>query len=279
MSRWLKRNYRHFLWIGEVILIYDDLLAHHKGNMKWLLHYEGTAERVSDKQIEIKNGDASLTVLSLFPAEIHVEEEIGLVDHNPDQKVNYFTLTTDGEERSVKYLNAILPHDPYGVMPLPLVSAKEGDEWIGAQIIHAGEHTDVYYNLRADGRVMHRNSIKTIDGWETDAYLLAITRKEGADPSNLSAIERVFIGYGSFLRRDGAVCYSSLSKTTAVFSWEESALRISISGQPTGKAEIMPFKTTTAVILNGGAPQAADFNQMGAIQLRYKTAMKSKRPG
>lgn len=42
MSRHFARNYRHFLWLGPVILIYDDVRSHEAGTFQWLLHYGGT---------------------------------------------------------------------------------------------------------------------------------------------------------------------------------------------------------------------------------------------
>ena len=41
----LARNYRHFIWVGDVILVIDDLLAHQPGQFEWLLHYNGESKR------------------------------------------------------------------------------------------------------------------------------------------------------------------------------------------------------------------------------------------
>ncbi len=40
-SHYFMRNYRHFLWIGNVILIIDDVKAYKPGKFEWLLHYNG----------------------------------------------------------------------------------------------------------------------------------------------------------------------------------------------------------------------------------------------
>lgn len=36
MSQWLDRNFRHFLWIDNVIFIIDDLHSHEAGHFEWL---------------------------------------------------------------------------------------------------------------------------------------------------------------------------------------------------------------------------------------------------
>ena len=41
MARWFSRNYRHWFWSGDVILMIDEVSAHTAGKMDWLLHYQG----------------------------------------------------------------------------------------------------------------------------------------------------------------------------------------------------------------------------------------------
>ena len=77
--------------------------------------------------------------------------------------------------------------------------------------------TDVYLNLQADGRKMHRNSCNVIDGWETDAYIFAVTRPKGTEKADTDSVVRYFVACGSYLRRDGKVVLDSLSKVYKVF--------------------------------------------------------------
>ena len=70
---------------------------------------------------------------------------------------------------------------------------------------------------------------KEADGWTTDAYMLAVSYPKGgsaADP------ERIFINYGSSLRRGDNVYFSSLSKLNAVYNCGEPDMELEVNGQP-----------------------------------------------
>ena len=86
-------------------------------------------------------------------------------------------------------------------------------DWIGLRVTYKGKVTDIYINQLADGRLMHLNSWIDADGWNTDAYLLAVSYPAGSGPENFSDL---FIGHGSALRRNGDVWFSSLSKLNVV---------------------------------------------------------------
>jgi hypothetical protein len=94
---------------------------------------------------------------------------------------------------------------------------------------------------------MHRNSNKTIHGWDTDAYLFGTTRPVGS-PDEPDSISRCFVTCGSYLRKNGKVILDSLSKLYSVFATEEGRLDIALQGQPIINCEIRtktkPVKTT-----------------------------------
>jgi hypothetical protein len=115
----------------------------------------------------------------------------------------------------------------------------------------------VYLNLRADGRKMHRNSCNTINGWETDAYLFAVTRPIDADPGDADKAQRYFVACGSYLRRDGKVVLDSLSKVYAVFTCGKPEMEIALEGQPVIRASLRAAKRPRRVKLNGRATDAA----------------------
>ena len=248
-ARFFSRNFRHFLWVEGVILVLDDLRTHEPGTLQWLLHYEGTAARLPSGDIRLMNGPAEATVRSLFPTSLRVTEEMGLADHDPDRKLPYYSLATPAAVKEAKFLTAIIPMD--GGEP-PQVTPLEGTDMIGARIVRGSRQTDVLVNLRADGRIMHRNSINTMSGWTTDAYLLALTRPVHAPDGSL---ERCFFSFGSFLRRGDATLYSSLSKSTTAFSMEGMDLVVSMKGQPRLTAEILPPDAPARVLVNGTAAE------------------------
>ncbi len=107
-SRYFSRNYRHWLWVGDAILVFDDLLAHEEGRIDWLLHYAGKAE-VSGNNILLVNGKARAAVRFLFPQELAVREEIGMLDHQPKTEAPYFAFSPQVAVREQKFVTAILP--------------------------------------------------------------------------------------------------------------------------------------------------------------------------
>ena len=102
--------------------------------------------------------------------------------------------------------------------PIERLTANDA---IGVRLSEGELVTDVYLNLRADGRKMHRNSCNIIDGWDTDAYMFAVTRPKGADKHDPDSVVRYFVACGSYLRRDDKVMLDSLSKVYTVFVPDE----------------------------------------------------------
>ncbi len=211
-----SRNYRHFLWLGGAILIFDDVRTHEAGRFEWLLHYQDRADK-QDGRILLSNGDARAVVLPLFPEEINVTEKKGLKDHDPDTEVTYLAFSPEEAGRENKFITAVLPLGPGDNEPKVQIERLKTNDAIGARLSEGEMVTDVYLNLQADGRKMHRNSCNIIDGWDTDAYMFAVTRPKGADKNDPDSVVRYFVACGSYLRRDGKVVLDSLSKIYTVF--------------------------------------------------------------
>jgi hypothetical protein len=93
--------------------------------------------------------------------------------------------------------------------------------------------TDVYFNLLADGRIRHRNANANLGGWETDAYILALTYPEGGGPQKP---KRWFVADGSYLRRDGRVELDSLSKAFVVKTTGGRASRSASTASPSTRS-------------------------------------------
>ena len=158
------RNYRHFLWIGDALVIADDVRAYEKGTFEWLLHYEGEAKRQAGA-ITLANGEGSKAVVHpLFPENITVTEKTGLKDHHPDTKVPYLALSPKEPTREAKFITAVLPVDPAGQAPLPTLERLQGEDMIGVRVRQHGTITDIYLNLRADGRRMHETAAMSSTG-------------------------------------------------------------------------------------------------------------------
>jgi hypothetical protein len=251
-TSWIhSRNYRHLLWIDGVILIVDDLRSHEPGRYEWLLHHEGTAQS-DDAGLLVANGNRSQArVYPLFPEHQVVTEKEGLKDHEPDTKVTYLSLGPTNLCREIKFVTAIVPLPVDPNESIPVITPFQGPEFLGVTLRSRDRVTDVFLNLRADGRKMHRNSCHVLRGWETDAYLLGLTRSITADPNNPQAVERCFVACGSYVRNQGQVLLDSLSKLYAAFTIRQTAGEAALSGQPVLAAALWNPQPPQSWRLNG----------------------------
>ncbi|UXP32620.1 heparinase II/III-family protein [Reichenbachiella agarivorans] len=224
----LARNYRHFVWVGDVILVIDDLLAHEPGQFEWLLHYNGESKR-KGMDLIVKDEQSEVLVRPLypetfpvgglphdFPEQMRLTEKLGYKDHQPDEREPYWSITPAEKTDRIKFISAIVLKSDKNKEQLPVIERFEGKDFIGVSITQNGETTQLYFNLLADGRLKHRNSVNQMNGWETDAYLTVMKFQEGADDTKVDNVSELFIGHGSYLRREGQVLIHALSKYTAL---------------------------------------------------------------
>jgi len=231
MARWFSRNYRHWLWSGDVILIIDDVWAHTPGQMDWLLHYAGQYKSEPDGGVRLKNGAAEAVVRMLYPPAA-LREDTGLADHDPDKQVPYLVFSPGTPMPSRRFITAICLNPD----AVPKFEILDEPNYLGIRMQTADSVEELYLNLRA----IH--SPDTIDiqigDWVTDAYMLHFKRtlSEG------QPVQRFFLGDGSYLRYQGRSLIESLTKLTVcwapgdalgIFSDSASAsLQISAEGPP-----------------------------------------------
>jgi len=264
-SKTFNRNFRHFLWVGDVILVIDDLESFVPGQFEFLLHTVSKAER-KGLDLEVSQGNASVLVRPLFPATfpegglptdypeaMRLVEKTGLKNHEPDVKMPYYSFQPGELTRRTKFITAITLVTEANQNHLPQIERLSGETFIGVRLKQKGATTEVFLNLMADGRVRHRNANTVIHGWETDAYLLALTVPEGANPTDPDALSRLFVADGSYLRRDGKVVLDSLSKVFISDSRRDGARDIQLQGQPVLNVFLRSAAKPSAVMLNGKA--------------------------
>jgi len=264
-----SRNYRHLLWIDEVILIIDDIRTHEPGQLEWLLHYEGTAEQ-NGSVLALSSEGAKVVVHSLFPEDARFTHKMGLKDHDPDTEVPYLAIAPESTRREAKFITAVVPVPKGNDNRVPRIESLKSADALGVRIHSDRTVTDIWLNLMADGRRMHRNSNNAIDGWDTDAYLIAMTRSADAADTDPDSLTRCFIACGSYLRKDGKVLLQSLSKVYTVFTWQGQEMQVALQGQPLIRARFRAIEKPHTVCLND---RPADFiydpeKQMLRLQLR-----------
>lgn len=211
MARWFRRNYRHWLWSGDVILVIDTVLAYKAGNMDWLLHYEGEYSVKSNDSITLKNGPAEAVVTMLYPPNKH-REDIGLADHNPDKKVPYLVFSPEASAQSRQFITAICLNPE----SLPTFEVLEGRDYLGVRVRTGHTVEETYLNLRSVSGSTSTGI--TIGDWATDTYLLHLARPSSGD----AGVQRYFLSDGSYLRRGNQSILESLSKLTACWSLGDS---------------------------------------------------------
>jgi len=207
MARWFSRNYRHWLWSGDVIFIIDDVSAHASGQMDWLLHYEGKYKRNTDGSVRLKNGAAEVVVKMLHPPTT-LREAPGLTDHDPDKQAPYLVFSPRAAMQSRQFITAICLNPDL----VPKLEILEKQNYLGIRMQTRDIVEELYLNLRA----IH--SPDTIDmhvgDWVTDAYLLHFKRTI----LDNQPVRRFFLGDGSYLRYKGRSMIESLTKLTACWA-------------------------------------------------------------
>lgn len=288
-SRYFLRNYRNVFWVGNVILIIDDLKGFENGRFEWLLHTSVDAKQ-RGIDLDVADGDASVLVRPLFPEtlpngyphdfpeKMKLEVREGVKDHEPNVKQNYYSIVAPDEVKQTKFVNAIILLDKNNKSidsgnsgmssakemrsNLPKIEKLEGVNMVGVRITQNGEVTDLYINLMADGRIMHRNSYNVFDGWETDAYMLAFTYKEG---STSDKFDKLFVANGSFVRKPNRAVLGTLSKVFMTANIKNSSADILLQGQPRIKAHLNFGENISKLNINGKATSAVRDESGGLI--------------
>jgi len=259
-TSWLfSRNYRSFIWVGGVILVIDDLKAYRPGQFEWLLHYDGEAKR-NGQTLRIAKGAAAVDVRPLFPKpfpdaglptdypeDMRLVEHQGLKDHDSSSVLPYVGFQPQGIADRTKFVVAIVPEQPGS--PAPVIERIEAQDFEGVRITQNGKVTEVYLNLLADGHIRHRNALATLGGFQTDAYILAVTRPVGSAQSQWP--ESFFVADGSFVRRGGQVLMSSLSKTFLHARRDAQRWTVELDAQPNLSLTLVCPSGVMAVAANG----------------------------
>lgn len=272
MSRWLDRNFRHYLWIDDVIYVIDDLHSHEPGLYEWIWHPGGEAVK-RGYDLEITNGNASAIIRPIFPRplaysnfvhdypeDLYWETHEGPTE-NLKGKETYWSFHLPGMRDNVKGVTAIiLKDDPKQKKEdLPQIERREGTDWIGLRVHDNDEVTDIYINQLADGRLMHLNSWIDADGWTTDAYMFAVTYPEGGTPEKPS---RIFLSNGSSLKRGNDIYSSSLAKLSYIFD----GMNLEVTGQPRINLNIK--SDAKSISVNGKPYSASKLDGKFTIKIR-----------
>lgn len=218
MAGWFTRNYRHWIWIGNLILILDDVRAHTAGEMTWLLHFQGESTTDKDGFVRLKNGEAEAAVKMLYPA-ARTNTEMGLAPYDPDKKIPYVVFHPGKAAQSRLFVTAVCL-DPSSI---PAFDVEDNQNYL---------HVRVTHNHSLEELIVNRRAIATpgtqcinFDGFTTDAYFVHLQR-----PAPKSPVERFFVVNGSYLRKGKRSQLESLSKRNVCWKAGESLIVFSDVG-------------------------------------------------
>lgn len=186
MGRFFRRALRHFLWLDDFVVIYDDITAYEPGKLSFLLHAKENApfkmltDCESEKRVIYKNNniidDPKLTFTK--------------TNDISDAECMVYSVNTDENCRG-KFVSVICLNDK--------ISPDFTEIEDGCRIKYGD--TYVYINYISDGRVMHKNCINVMDGITTDAVMLV--DKKG----------KYGVVNGSMVRKDGVSYHDTLYRT------------------------------------------------------------------
>lgn len=143
IGRMARKHLRHFIWVGDIVLIYDDIWAYEESEMNFLLHSEEKS-----------------CFRMLTPAEERTEK--GFIG-NDIKEITFksFNRRTDSYGRG-KLISALCLNEK---------TKPVFEEITDGYKISYG-NIKIYINILSDNRVMHRNCFNTFDGITTDAAVL-----------------------------------------------------------------------------------------------------------
>jgi len=246
MAHLLARHYRHWLWVDGAVIIFDDLLAHQSSRFSWLLHHAGTAG-LSEQSVTIRNAPAEARVDFLYPGELDVSRCPAPAPYDADKQVTYLEFTTREAALRQNFIVAIIPSCPEGE---PRVRLIEGKNYLGVRIEGSETTTDLFFNPLS-GKRSHENTNSVFEGWETDANLLAVSRRNAAMPEDPRQASRILMIDGSYLSFGDESVINSLSKVDALVIPGPKRPRITMRGQPGVRVELGQTEEPDEVLVNG----------------------------
>ena len=263
----VTRNYRHFLWVGDVVLILDDIATFQDASLDWLLHTAGDVEERTPGELLLKNGKATARFALLYP-QTQMGVRQGLVQEKPDQKIPYHVFSTATKNRRQRFISAIdlEPSSP------TRVEVQEKPEYFEITMQHGGERHVVYLNLRSIDGSYSLSSTISIGDWSTDAFLLMLSSRGDSAPTP-EQVSRFFAVDASFVRWRGNSVMESISKCDCFWS-NRTAMEVATQGQRNLSCSLFNAHKPDEVIWNG---EKADFTFDPDTRLIHLRNFSSKR--
>ena len=205
MAHLCSRMYRNFVWLdSRILVIFDDVYCHEENTVQFTLHFD-SEYKIGENTVDFDNGTSTARLISHKPDGTVIYEKTGHLEHREDEDTPYIEISTPDKERTHLLIHTLeLDYDGHSTE----YEKISGKNYEGIRITDGETEREIYFNIMADGHIMHDNSNNIIAGFDTDAYMLVITRDKKRDT------ERVLMICGSYLRRGDEVYLSSFTKKT-----------------------------------------------------------------
>jgi hypothetical protein len=89
-----------------------------------------------------------------------------------------------------------------------------------------------------------------MNGWKTDAYLMAVTYDAAADRTKVASVKDLFVAHGSYVRRNDQTLIHSLSKYTAFVEGFNAQPKVIYNGQAVNNFSLWSKGKRTALDIN-----------------------------
>lgn len=219
-----RRFYRHILWMDDVVVMVDDLMAWEPGSWTSLFHFAGEAT-IGRDGFTIANEGEILRAHMVSPPPELIDFAPGHASRQAHSPLKYEYEITDKPYLRVRFSGSNVREKILAAFELPgcpeqAIERITGNELTGVRISNIHGSTEVLCNHRADGSVMHLNSDNRHGDIRTDAFLTVVQRDAAG------AIKRAGIHNGSRLHSGAELLFGSLLKGDALFDFQPEAIRI-----------------------------------------------------
>ncbi|MBI2915009.1 MAG: heparinase II/III-family protein [Firmicutes bacterium] len=294
-----QRWHRHVLWIHDSIVLIDDLLGHVPGVFEWLLHIDGIATSTADREIVVENGQACLRVSVAWPEQFQWELRHGYRERDrslvgadvPPERLPYYVLRARPQDafnpppeyaltatgvrehlditgREEKIITVFTPYDKGNEDELPEVLPIHDKDVKGLRLREGSREVSVFFNLLADGRIMHHNSINEFEGVVTDAAILTVSRD-----LRTGNVERYCLHNGSILRVAGRPVFESWVKADLVLDYNPSGWQMKLASRKSMWVGIGSGAQPKKLLINGRIFKGFTFDsEHGLVRLEVPEA-------
>lgn len=222
-----RRFYRHLLWLGDIVVMVDDLMAWREGEWAALFHYAGEAV-LRDGGFSVRNGGLSLEASFVDPLPAAVDFAVGHRSSMVPDDLKYRYKVEEQPYLAARYARSGVRQKIITLFELPGAVPGElkrlgGEHYSGLRLVRDSGATEVLCNHRADGSVMHLNSDLSMEGVITDGFLTVIER--GGD----GAIKSAGLHNASYLKAGERTLFSSLLKCDALLRFARDGVGVHAS--------------------------------------------------